>query len=543
MFSTLSDALVAPLAKRGLRTLLMAGFGALLIALVTITGLAQYQLTQRLNEIQAVSDEQARLAALTREMFDQISRSYQALLSSVLLTEPEDLDFQRKQLASALARYASADKTLNGLLAAAEPTVKTLQTALGLRSEEVTRSLEPMMDRLDDPSEREVMAAFVANTMQPAFESWLLSLHQLDDARSKVASRETVRVRAHADQARLLLMMFAAFALVLGLVSALLISRSIIRPLQSAVRVAEQVAEGDLTTAIETQSGGEVGLLLQALQRMQSSLRDVVSQVQQSSEGIASASSEIAQGHQDLSARTEHTAATLQAAAAAVTRLSAGLEETAQAAEGARALTSRSQAEAGRGDATVQMVAQNMASIQAASTRIAEITSVIDGIAFQTNILALNASVEAARAGEAGRGFAVVAEEVRSLAHRCAEAAREIRTLIAHNGETVASGHQLVQSAVETMKAIATGVAQVAETIGGISSAGARQSAEAMDLNATVAQLDDMTQKNAALSEQSAAAALSLRDEMASLQRLVHRFDVGDAPASTGQLLPGPATA
>lgn len=522
------------LSSLGVRTLLKIGFGAMLIFLALITVLAQLALQRSVDQVQTLATAQAHESELLRDMGTQVSAAYQSLLSSVLLTDPEDLAFQRKTLTEAFTRYAQTDQALKGLMGQAPKDVQTLYATLGQRSEETHRSLDAMMDRIGDPNERETMSAFVANTMQPIFESWQSSLQALDAGHRQAATARTAEVQGQVSTARVGLLIFAGLALLLGLVSATLIARSIVKPLASAVDLAGHVAQGDLSRDIPVTQGGEVGALQQALGQMQASLRELVGQVQQASEGITVASTQIAQGHQDLSMRTEHTASRLQSAASATAQLSDGLHHTAEAAGRAEGMATASLTAARRGAHEVGEVAENMRSIQAGSSRIADITGVIDTIAFQTNVLALNASVEAARAGEEGRGFAVVAEEVRSLAQRCAEASREIRTLIEANVKAVTAGHALVNGTVRSMGEIAEGVERVTTIIQAIAADSTRQNDDARVMRDTVEQLDEMTQQNAALVEQGAAAAASLNEESQRLYQLVQvfRLDAGNTASA-----------
>jgi len=285
-----------------------------------------------------------------------------------------------------------------------------------------------------------------------------------------------------------------------------------------------------------SQYGGEVGALLQSLGRMQDGLRDMVREVHDTAEGIATASGEIASGNLDLSGRTEHTASNLQQAANSMQQLTGTVRQTATAAATANQLAGSASEAASRGGQVVRQVVNSMDEITVASRKIAEITGVIDGIAFQTNILALNAAVEAARAGEQGRGFAVVAGEVRTLAQRSAQAAREIKALIGTSAEKVESGSRLVRDAGHTMQEIVDGVQKVSSIIGEITLATSAQSGELANVNGAVAQLDEMTQQNAALVEQSAAAAESLREQTLRLQAVVGGFrlsDMDDHPAAS----------
>jgi len=316
-------------------------------------------------------------------------------------------------------------------------------------------------------------------------------------------------------------------AMVLAAALAWRLSRSVVTPINAAKAVAQAIAEGDLTRPIHVEGRDEAAELLTALRGMQQSLASLVGQVRTSSDGIHTASSEIATGNLDLSGRTEQTASNLQQAASSMEQLTGTVRQSADAARQAHQLAANAADVAQRGGSVVAEVVSTMDEIHASSKKIGDIIGTIDGIAFQTNILALNAAVEAARAGEQGRGFAVVAGEVRSLAQRSAEAAKEIKALIGTSVDKVDSGSRLVAAAGETMGEIVASVQRVSSIIGEISTAAAEQSDGIGQVNTAVTQLDQMTQQNAALVEESSAAAESLRDQAQRLAQAVGVFKVG----------------
>ena len=302
--------------------------------------------------------------------------------------------------------------------------------------------------------------------------------------------------------------------------------RRIIAALDDAAHMADAVAHGDLTRHVETTRDDEVGDLLRAMGSMTRQLHQSIATVRESSESIRLASAEIATGNQDLSLRTEQTATNLQRASGSTDQLNITVRQSADSAQQAFALAASASTVAARGGVVVGQVVATMEEINVSARRIADIIGVIDGIAFQTNILALNAAVEAARAGEQGRGFAVVATEVRSLAGRSAEAAREIKTLIGASVEKVDSGSRLVASAGATMQEIVGSVQRVSDMIGEISATANEQSEGIGQVNVAVSELDQMTQQNAALVEQSAAAAESLREQAQRLAQVVSAFQL-----------------
>ena len=339
---------------------------------------------------------------------------------------------------------------------------------------------------------------------------------QMDDARAGVESL-TSRMSV-----------LIGVALVLGLAVLIPLTyfsvRSITKSLGAAQNLAERIDSGDLSRDVTVMNQDEVGQLVGAMARMQDALRGLVRQVQDASGNIATASSEIATGNHDLSQRTEQTAANLEETASSMEVLTSTVQQSAASSRQASDFAASAAEVAARGGAVVSQVVTTMDQITTSSRKIADITGVIDSIAFQTNILALNAAVEAARAGEQGRGFAVVASEVRSLAQRSAEAAKEIKGLIGSSVERVEDGSRLVSQAGQTMTEIVSSVRRVSDIIGEITASSAEQSDNIGQISQSVTQLDQMTQQNAALVEESTAASESLREQAHHLTNAVSQF-------------------
>jgi methyl-accepting chemotaxis protein len=319
----------------------------------------------------------------------------------------------------------------------------------------------------------------------------------------------------------------ALAALVLASLFAYFVTRSIVQPIKQALDAANKVASGDLTAHLQSTGTDEPGQLITALEAMNASLSKVVSSVRMGSESVATASAEIAQGNNDLSARTEQQASALEETAASMEELASTVKQNADSARQANQLAMSATTVAVQGGEVVSQVVDTMKGINESSRKIADIISVIDGIAFQTNILALNAAVEAARAGEQGRGFAVVASEVRSLAGRSAEAAKEIKTLINASVERVEHGTNLVDQAGSTMTEVVTSIKRVTDIMGEISSASNEQAAGVQQVGEAVSQMDQVTQQNAALVEEMAAAASSLKSQANDLVQTVSVFKLG----------------
>ncbi|AQR69162.1 hypothetical protein BZG29_13040 [Janthinobacterium sp. LM6] len=339
-----------------------------------------------------------------------------------------------------------------------------------------------------------------------------------------------------AKTSRNLLLTLAVLALGFGVVCAWLLTTGIVRPLRTAVDIARKVADGDLTAQIDASAKDETGQLLLALKDMNTSLLNIVGEVRSGTDSIATSSTQIAAGNQDLSSRTEEQAGSLEETASSMEELTSTVKQNADNARQANQLAASAAQVAVKGGAVVAQVVGTMESINASSNKIVDIISVIDGIAFQTNILALNAAVEAARAGEQGRGFAVVASEVRNLAQRSASAAKEIKTLIGASVEQVNAGSMLVAQAGSTMNDIVDSVQRVSDIITEITAASSEQSVGIDEINRAIGQMDAVTQQNAALVEESAAAAESMQHQAHNLAQVVSVFKLNGQQAGAGGL-------
>ena len=376
---------------------------------------------------------------------------------------------------------------------------------------------------------KQAEASYAADEeMIPMLAPFLSALAKLDANQvAKVQGREAENGQLIAST-RILSAGAGLFAALLAVIAGLWLVRGVTRPLGNAVAFANAVAQGDLTQRVDADGKDEISILLRALSAMQTSLSEVVTRVRQGSEGVATASAEIAQGNQDLSSRTESQASALEQTAASMEQLSATVKQNADSARQANQLAMSASTVAIKGGEVVSQVVDTMKGINESSKRISDIISVIDGIAFQTNILALNAAVEAARAGEHGRGFAVVATEVRSLAGRSADAAKEIKSLINASVERVEQGSALVNQAGTTMTEVVSSIRRVTDIMGEISAASNEQSLGVSQVGEAVTQMDQVTQQNAALVEQMAAAATSLNSQAGDLVHAVSIFKLAD---------------
>jgi methyl-accepting chemotaxis protein len=393
---------------------------------------------------------------------------------------------------------------------------------------------------LDIKSGMVANAASFMTTMDESYAKCMASLTELVSSMAQDASKavETGAVLAARNQSVLLVVLL--FSSVLTLLAALVMKAILVGPMLRAAELAGAIAGGDLTRSVQVESKDETGALLLALSDMQTRLIGIVGNVRRGSDGVAVASAEIAQGTQDLSDRTENQASALEQTAASMEELNSTVTQNAHSAREASLLARDTSTVAAQGGEIVARVVSNMKGINDSSQKIADIISVIDGIAFQTNILALNAAVEAARAGEQGRGFAVVASEVRALAGRSAKAAKEIKELISDSVQQVEQGSTLVDQAGETMNDVVASIRKLNDIVGEISAASAEQSAGVGEVSSAVTDMDRTTQQNAALVEQMTAAAASLKSQANDLVQAVAVFKLSPQASASVVALKAP---
>ncbi|WP_249937299.1 methyl-accepting chemotaxis protein [Roseateles sp. DAIF2] len=497
-------------------TLAMAVPAALTLVLGVTVSVGTHTMERRLA---AYFEQQDALATEVNEMYAQGLQMGQALRNIVL--DPankrayENLDGAAKAYEKAETQARAAASAEQGAklqaMAAMRGRLAEVQQRVRELSQQDAPAAAALLNKQETPAWRELRAE-------------LLELKKLSGA-----DKEAARVQAAAAMAsaRWVVLGLVGLSVVVGLLALVALRRHVQRELggdpATARQVLERVAAGDLLAAVPVQQGDDSSMMA-ALQRTRDALRALVADVNEAAQSIALASSEIAVGNQDLSSRTEHQASSLQETASSMDQLTSTVQHNAESARQATQLASAASGVASQGGSAVGQVVSTMQAISAQSNKIADITAVIDGIAFQTNILALNAAVEAARAGEQGRGFAVVASEVRSLAQRSAQAAREIKGLIAENVEKVEDGARQVQQAGQTMGELVGQVQRVSHLISEISTATSEQSGGIQQVSLAVGQLDEVTQQNAALVEQSTAAAQSLSQQAERLSALVKVF-------------------
>ncbi len=486
----------------------------------SLFGLSQFQ---RLGtEIEKMTEENLQVERLASDWYLNTYGGIQRATATAKSSDPSLVELFAAETAKTIKETTDIQKRMEPLLDT--PAEREMYAKIGeLRKSYL--AVRGEINKLKQDGQADAAASALQERFLPIAQAYQQAVRGLVDAQRAQLDAQVKTTEALRNRASLILVIGSLASLAIGVALAWTLSRSITGPLQQAERMAQSIAEMDLTG--QSQSGysdDETGHLLRALDGMRSALRSSMQEVRGVVDGISTASSQIATGNQDLSARTEQTASSLEETASSMEELTSTVRQSADSAAQANQLAHSAAAVAQRGGRVVSQVVSTMNEINASSKKISDIIGVIDGIAFQTNILALNAAVEAARAGEQGRGFAVVASEVRSLAQRSAEAAKEIKTLIGASVDRVESGSRLVQDAGSTMGEIVASVQRVSDIIGEISSAASEQSNGIGQVNIAVTQLDQMTQQNAALVEESTAAAESLKDQAQRLASVVSAY-------------------
>jgi methyl-accepting chemotaxis protein len=531
---------------------LMAGFGLMVVVFLCIAALTI--LTTRSID-SALSENASENSLVQRSAINFRGSAHDrsiAVRDVVLAKTSEDRSRELENIRRLAEFYGKSAGDLDRLIS----TVKTLPPEVASLYQQIQAAeklaLEATQKTIDLTKEGNSEAALKVlwTEAKPRYTQWLASINKLIDFEEVRILQNTASATQKAGNFAWLTLGVTAAAVLIAVVTSILLTRSIIGVMgdePSNVRHAvERMRDGDLATAVAVKPGDSSSVLA-ALADMQSTLVDLVGGVRQNAEGVATASAQIAQGNNDLSARTEEQASALEQTAASMEELSSTVKQNADNARQGNQLALSASAVAVKGGEVVSQVVQTMKGINDASKRIADIIGVIDGIAFQTNILALNAAVEAARAGEQGRGFAVVASEVRSLAGRSADAAKEIKGLISTSVERVAQGTTLVDQAGATMTEVVSSIQRVTDIMGEISAASTEQSAGVAQVGEAVTQMDQATQQNAALVEQSAAAAESLKSQAQQLVQAVAVFQLaqnkGAYLSTAGAHRPAPTAA
>ncbi len=481
----------------------------------------------RMSALQAESESilNNKVAVITSAM-DMRELGGSLALSLRKVTAPTDAgegERERKKLGETVAKYAQLEKNLQQLLGADAAGRELAAVAEGKKKLFV--AVEKIRGFVTADNYFEA-AMLLKSDFLPVHEKWMESLGRLAEHQKDMTATYEKSRQQYASTRNGMLAVGLAI-LVLGTLAAWFITQTIIVPLRRAAHIADTIAGGDLAEDIEASSNDEAGQLVKSLKIMQDNLVDTVVQIKQGTETIAVAAREIAAGNADLSARTESQASSLEQTAASMEELTSTVKQNAENARQANSLIVSASGLASNGGQVVQQVVVTMGSIKASSVKMVDIIDVIDNIAFQTNILALNAAVEAARAGEQGRGFAVVAAEVRNLAQRSAGAAKEIKQLINDSVATVDQGGKLVDKAGAAMHEIVTSVRHVESLMSEITAASEEQSLGIAQVSQSIGFIDEMTQQNAALVEQAAAAAESMQEQTVRLAQAVSIFKLG----------------
>ena len=525
------------LSNMTVRSRLIAGFSlmVLLLVLVAAIGINKMSLIHlRLKEIVTENNVEAKLVATMRTtVYDRMI----ALRNIALLTEMAQMQPEVERIKIQGEKYATAETELNKMFADIVGTTPD-EKAFMVKIKSLENAALPLIAKasaLGLQNKNQEATEVLIKELRPVQIEWLKTLTQLVDFEDKLNVEAAASAAAEYTAARNLMIIVSAIAVLAGLGAGTLITRSLVAQLggepSDAANVATLIAGGDLTVDVRLRDRDSTSMMF-AMRQMRDNLAGIVGQVRSGTDTIATASSQIASGNLDLSSRTEQQASSLEETASSMEELTSTVKQNADNARQANALAVSAAEVAVKGGVVVSQVVDTMGAINTSAKKIVDIIGVIDGIAFQTNILALNAAVEAARAGEQGRGFAVVAAEVRNLAQRSATAAKEIKTLIGESVEKVDTGSKLVDQAGQTMEEIVASVKRVTDIMGEIMAASQEQTAGIEQINQAIAQMDEVTQQNAALVEEAAAAAQSLQEQAGNLSQVVSVFQVaGGTPA------------
>jgi methyl-accepting chemotaxis protein len=513
-------------------TRLAAGLGVSIVFMVGIAVIGIGNLGKLNNNTKDLASDKVPKVILAYETIGGVNDIARAMRNAMLSKDPEVIKAEMERVDKRKVENATRLEKLGVLIAADDdPQSKAkLQAVLDAREKYMVVQTA-FVAMSGDVGKHDESVTYLLSTVRKEQTAYLNSLTELVKYQNAAIEDASAVAEQSYSSSRNMMMLLTLVAAGLAAWVLLWITRSITRPLNRAVGMAQAVAGGDLTMRIECDSTDETGQLLRALIDMNDSLARTVGQVRSGTDTIATASNQIASGNLDLSSRTEQQASSLEETASSMEELTSTVTQNAENARQATKLVVSASDFATKGGQVVGQVVTTMGAIKESSSKIVDIISVIDGIAFQTNILALNAAVEAARAGEQGRGFAVVASEVRNLAQRSASAAKEIKELIGRSVETVDAGAALVDEAGATMDGIVKAVKQVADIMTEISAASSEQSSGIEQVNQAIVSIDDATQQNAALVEEAAAAAQSMRDQADLLAQAVSVFKLAGAPA------------
>jgi len=499
------------------------GFGTVLLLLAGITVVGVTRLGALNDGTHTMSEDRYPKIVAAYEVMGNVNQIARSMRNVVIFTDQETVKKELQTIEKAKGNIRTGIEKLDKTIRS-EKGREVYKAVIDARAKYAVHQDEFI--KLTGEGKKDEARTLLVTQLRPAQLAYFDALESLVKFQGDLMHKGGEDAAAQYHTARTLMVGLAGLAILLACAIAWWVTRSITRPLNEAVGVAQKVAAGDLTTVVDVKTRDETGMLLQALKDMNASLVRIVGEVRGGTESISSASKQIASGNADLSQRTEEQASSLEETASSMEELTSTVKQNADNARQANQLAAGASSVAVKGGEVVGQVVNTMTSINESSKKIVDIISVIDGIAFQTNILALNAAVEAARAGEQGRGFAVVASEVRSLAQRSAAAAKEIKDLITDSVNKVEDGTRLVDEAGKTMDEIVSSVKRVTDIMAEISAASQEQSSGIEQVNQAVVQMDEVTQQNAALVEEAAAAAESLQEQAQTLTQAVAVFKI-----------------
>ena len=506
--------------KMNIGTRLFFAFLVMLVLLGLVSAVSWRLLDKQKNQIFEITEVFDVKIALSHRMQTSLNIAFRAANNYIIFKDAESRNKGKEIIADS---RKAIDEVIDELGKFMQGEKEKAAYDSILEHRKIARpQLKAVIQLVDEGKEEEAIAAL--KIAQASVDRWLVSAQDMVNLQKQIADTYNEDTQTESKSALNLIVGLAIAAIAIGTVLGLFITRSVTRPIREAIKITETVASGDLRGVIEVHSQDETGQLMQALKVMNDSLINIVRQVRNCTDAISVGASEITAGNIDLSSRTEQQAGSLEETASSMEELTGTVRQNADNARQANQLANTASDTATRGGTVVNQVVDTMGSINASAKKIVDIIGVIDGIAFQTNILALNAAVEAARAGEQGRGFAVVASEVRNLAQRSAAAAKEIKTLIGDSVESVEAGTKLVDQAGTTMDDVVASISRVTDIMGELTAAGREQEAGITQINQAITEMDNVTQQNAALVEEAAAAAGSLQDQASNLVQVVSRF-------------------
>ncbi len=517
------------MSKLNISTRLAFSFGLIIVLLAMVAFVSVSRIRNINATTEKILNDRYVKVMLSNTIQSEINIQARLLGNAILGANDPD------EVSSAVTKIQASVKKNTELLARLKTMINTpkgqeLFQAVTTSRESYARTRDANIKLLQE-GKTETAGIFLLTQLRYPQEKILTALAALAGFQESLMADEGKQALADGRLAIILTLSLSIAATIIAIVLAILISRSISRPIGEAVKVAQRVASGDLSGSIDARGTDETGLLLRALKEMNDNLQGIVARVRHGTDAIAHGSREIASGNMDLSSRTEQQASSLEETASSMEELTSTVKQNGENARQANQMAQSASSVASKGGQVVAEVITTMDSINASSKKIVDIIGVIDGIAFQTNILALNAAVEAARAGEQGRGFAVVATEVRNLAHRSAAAAKEIKILIDDSVQQVNLGSNLVNQAGSTMQEIVSSVRRVTDIMAEITSASNEQEAGIEQINQAITEMDAVTQQNAALVEEAAAASEALQDQAGILAEAVSVFKLDGTQA------------